>query len=1072
MHAGFFYRCPAGASRRQARGRRVTGQTCVVRTVALLVFLAAMGGTACHGLGQSPGQLQAGTTSPSSGEPAPVPSASLPDPAYQQTVQQQVREMARRLVNEQITLQMTQLEENGLTELPLYGELKEMQQHLDELVDQHMKEVLSILTRMMESPAESRLKLLEVAREKSRLVLAQLMLERQRVLRRLRLAEIEELARQLITREQKVRERTELLPAQPSAQQAVQALSVREDQRDVNTLYMQVKQFLNDIVAWGGPVGRTADLALRALQEDQVDRLFAESLQALTEGRFSEAMAKEDQIIAALEKLLTQIETLRGDFNRENPDAVQKALEELARRQEELRQRTLQADAPETFEELTREQLELRNAITEAAKKLTPQTPPALSDAAEAASRAAEELFQNQGEAAAEEQQQVLENLARAQSQLQQQAASPETTADLLDVTAARQKEADLLAAREALRQLREEQSHASEKAAKNQLQSAAQAEQKIASGVAEVPRDKQLPQEVVSAINQAAQTVQKVGEKLAELAAPPTQRPIQENTSPAQAETASSSQNAPRQPDQPERPTSPETAQSAQTVQSTPSSPESAASQLTRQAEQALDEALSAVEMALADAQRQRLAAELVENARAAWQRPTDSAPQWQAAQKTAQQLQEVTAQQLAQARQARQAVEEYLPSLSQTEQLAHQLENVQRAQRQVIEAAAHQQEAAGHPEVAAALRQAASPEQALEVLREAARSTAPQETPPSERSEKQQQVTVAIEQAQKALADVDVGTPEDARREATQAAQALQKARELSRQAEQPAESNSPESQSASDSLPRAVTQELASAAEHLHALAQQLSSQSRPPFAAHSESAERLANVAIPVHPEATSQLHAAENSARGALQSPNPEAVPPAQEATGQAFAGALSALAERERQLAAALQAAQQLPQMMNSVPQQIMNESTASSSEQTTPADAVAAALAALQNLAAQAASGREQSQGSQPVTSQAAQTTSQSSPQGQGGAARQGEQVQNQNPVPSPLQEGKVAQTDSRTGVTAQLPVTPEGNANSAQTWLLQLPPEIREALRAGMNAPVPKGYEDRLRRYFQNAE
>ena len=1072
MRARFFYQRSAGAARSKEWGKGVARATRMVRTVSLLVCLAGIIGTACHALGESSGQTQPGTISQSTGETAPVPSASLPDPAYQQTVQQQVREMARRLVNEQITLQMTQLEENGLTELPLYGELKEMQQHLDELVDQHMKEVLSILARMMESPAGARLNLLEAAREKSRLVLAQLMLERQRVLRRLRLAEIEELARQLIEREQKVRERTELLPAQPSAQQAVQALSVREDQRDVNTLFTQVKQFLNDIVAWGGPVGRTADLALRALQEDQVDRLFAESLQALTEARFSEAVAKEDQIIVALEKLLRRIETLRGDFNRENPDAVQKALEELARRQEELRQRTLQADAPETFEELTREQLELRNAITEAAKKLTPQAPPALSEAADAAARAAEELFQNQGEAAAEEQQKVLENLARARSELQQQAASPAAGADLLDVAAAQQQEADLLAAREALRQLRVEQSHASEQAARNQLQAAAQAEQKIATGVAEVPKDKQLPQEVTSAINQAAETVRKVGEKLGNLAAQLSKSPTEENASAAQAAAGSTNQNAPMQPNQPEQPTSPEATSAPQAAKSTPPSSESAPNQLTRQAEQALDEALSAVEMALADAQRRRLAAELVENVRGAWQRPTDSSPQWEAAQKMAQQLQEVTAQQLEQARQARQAVEQYLPSLSGTEELARQLEIVQRAQRQVIEAAAQQQEAAGHPEVAAALREASSPERALEVLREAARSTAPQGSPTSKRTEKQQQVTAAIEQAQKALADVNVTTPEEAHQEATQAAQALQKARELSRQAEQPADSNTPDTQAAGDSLPRAVTQELASAAEHLQSLAQQLASQSRPPFAAHTESAERLASEAIPVHPEATAQLHAAENSSRGVLQSPNPEAVPPAQEATGQAFAGALSALAEREQQLAAALQAAQQIPQMMNSVPQQIMNESAASPSQQTAPADAVAAALAALQNLAAQAASGHEHSQGSQAATSQATQTASHSSPQGQGGAARQGEQVQNQNPAQSPLKEGRVPQTDSRTGVAAQLPVTPEGNANSPQTWLLQLPPEIREALRAGMNAPVPKGYEDRLRRYFQNAE
>ena len=57
---------------------------------------------------------------------------------------------------------------------------------------------------------------------------------------------------------------------------------------------------------------------------------------------------------------------------------------------------------------------------------------------------------------------------------------------------------------------------------------------------------------------------------------------------------------------------------------------------------------------------------------------------------------------------------------------------------------------------------------------------------------------------------------------------------------------------------------------------------------------------------------------------------------------------------------------------------------------------------------------------------------------------------------------------------------VTPNENRDSdaqakkleSQPWFAKLPPELRKAIRAKSRRRPPRGYEERLRRYFENID
>jgi ElaB/YqjD/DUF883 family membrane-anchored ribosome-binding protein len=164
--------------------------------------------------------------------------------------------------------------------------------------------------------------------------------------------------------------------------------------------------------------------------------------------------------------------------------------------------------------------------------------------------------------------------------------------------------------------------------------------------------------------------------------------------------------------------------------------------------------------------------------------------------------------------------------------------------------------------------------------------------------------------------------------------------------------------------------------------------------------------------------------------------------PADQAPPAAPSPLAEALAEARRQLTQAQQATLQAAQQVAG-----QNRSANPSVEQ-------AAALAAAM------------SESEQP------DAASSSAPQG-GGAAQQGRFEENR-----PTQPGPLRQADPPPEGTARTPDSPDQQAETRrrgyveEPWVMRLPPEVRAAIRASVQRRAPRGYEERMERYFKNID
>ena len=176
--------------------------------------------------------------------------------------QERARTMARELVTGVLDLQLTKLEVNGLDKLPIYGEIAAMRKNIDRLIETDMAEVIDLLTQAQELPEAERQKKYELIREKTRDIVVRLSIERQNLLRRLKLADMAAQVRRLIDLQTANLRRTETL----AANQAAQTLAAIQDERDLKALYGQLHNLVRDVSTWGGPEGAAAADGLRILK--------------------------------------------------------------------------------------------------------------------------------------------------------------------------------------------------------------------------------------------------------------------------------------------------------------------------------------------------------------------------------------------------------------------------------------------------------------------------------------------------------------------------------------------------------------------------------------------------------------------------------------------------------------------------------------------------------------------------------------------------------------------------------------------------------------------------------------
>jgi hypothetical protein len=936
-----------------------------------------------------------------SAEPSLSPAQSL---ARKQEAQQRVRVMARDLVSAILDIQLQQLDENDLTATDLYRDIRAMRGHIDELIEAEMPRVVELLSRIYAAPANERDKQFVAARQKSREILVQLLVERQRVLRRLRIAELAAQVRQLIQAQTKVLGVTQSLPERPPTQRETLTLSAVEDQRDVKAVYLRLQETVKEVATWGGEVGTLASSAVQMLQKAQVDSEMEGAARSLEQTKFADAATSEENVLKALRELLQILERVQGVMKGER-QSMEQAIQELVDRQAEIREATNRSDASERdLQQLVQKQSQVQKDLAELSRQpqAAAQAAQPLEEAKQAAEEAAAKLFEGNPKEAVPQQDKVLESLNKA-NQAMDTSAKPESKPQTLEQST--QKIADLEAARRDLQKIQQEQKQASATAV-SQPAEARNQENQIARELGEVPKNRKLPEEVTTRTAEAQQ---------------------------AAADAAARMDAA-----QPQR------------------------SDATRAAEQAVQRALSEAEQALADAKRQQLrdamnalaqAAEAVQKA-ATMEREVSRQAQ-ESSQKTG--LQASEAHELGQkqaevqktAGEAAKRVERAAPEAAKTLAAAAQpiqkaAERLQAAEQQPGEASkpAAQEAAKQAQEAAAKLSQAAQQlrqeagqaadrlaqltnqqlDQARQALQAVEQAVASRPEPLGERIQKLAQAEEHVHKAQAEQrrasghpeAQARVGQQIEAAKElaqadAAKAAQTLADAGKSSEEAQQQKAPNG-DPQKASKAQ-EATAQGLHQAAEQLAEAKKELARQAAKQLAAEAQSARGLEDRATPVDPGATGALQSAENQAgRATREVPqSPSAVPPAERGVADAMDRAAADLAARVEKL--------QGDQAM------------------------------------------------AQAVTAEAAQPPAAS--------ALKGELARNQPPSARPVQTATPdPRRDSRGSATPGSDAEAARRRESDEPWFAKLPPEVRAAIRANSERRPPRGYEERLQRYFKNLD
>jgi hypothetical protein len=386
---------------------------------------------------------------------------AVDDLRRKQETQQRAAELARELVKNLLDVQMQQLEENGLTDRPLYTDVKTMRENIDGLVEAEMTEVVSLLLKAQGDTSERRDESFLAARQKIGEVLAGLLAERQNLSRRLRTAEIAAQVRRLIDVESVVRDDTSTLPMQTREQRELKQLATLADQRDAGKLYGKLLETLGEARGWGGEIARTAVDGLSLLKAGETGEHVAGAAASLESGDFTAAVEHESAAIRGLQVLLKKVKETQGLIEADRKAALE-VVRELMRRQDELTDATkaLQADQAAQAdqakqEELLKKQSMLGRDLTKLADMVLdkPQAAPLVERAEKASETASVELFNSQPAQAAKSQAMVRASLAAVEKQLQEETES--ALPDDRDAARLAQRAADLEKVREELKQAR-----------------------------------------------------------------------------------------------------------------------------------------------------------------------------------------------------------------------------------------------------------------------------------------------------------------------------------------------------------------------------------------------------------------------------------------------------------------------------------------------------------------------------------------------------------------------------------------------------------------------------------------
>ena len=433
------------------------------------------------------------------------------DLARRQSDQRHARVMAQQLVSSVLDLQLRQLEENGLTDLPVYADIQLMRGHLSELVDREMAAVIQRLVEAQSLQGSDRDTKFVEARQAIRDVVIRLSIERQALMRRLKAAEILEQTRRLLELQSSARTDVAGLLSLPEDRRPEAALKALEDQRDIQGLFTRLVETLDDVRTWDGEIATAASEGLRVIKGANLVDEFAAVELSLNNARYDDGVAHQDAVIAVLEKLLAVIEQAQATSSSEREELLETV------RQLKQEQQTLHDDIekdgltepprPETVEAQQR----ITRTLDEIADRLArdPLAAPLREQAATAAKAATEALFSADEERTLAEQQRAVDRLgaleevlARSQDEVQDRSA-----AELAHAAH------ELESARNELQQAVAKHAEAASTA---DHRAASEAERAAAHAAARIRDGKSLPADVAARLADAADAARTASEALA----------------------------------------------------------------------------------------------------------------------------------------------------------------------------------------------------------------------------------------------------------------------------------------------------------------------------------------------------------------------------------------------------------------------------------------------------------------------------------------------------------------------------------------------------------------------------
>ncbi len=1108
-----------------------------------------------------------------------------------QEMQAQVRRMARDLVGGVLDVQILQLEENGLTGLDLYRDIRDMRAHLDELIEAEMPEVIAILDRIEQSSAAEREMLLQAARQQSREILVRLLAERQNLLRRLRIAEMAAQVLRLIEMQSAVLETTRSLPERAASEREAMVVAAIENSRDIKVIYLGLRQMLHDVSTWGGPVAGEAAQGLRFLETGRVDAEMNAAAQSLGKADFDASAASQEAVIRGLRSLLDTIRRAQGLVEGDQ-NAMRSMLRSISQRQEEIRQATSQPNlAPAETERLIEEQSQIRSNLAEIAERLgESEAQQSLQRAEAAAAEAAARLFDDQPQDALSQQDQVLSELARAEQQMNE--TGDNAPAESIASKEWNERASDLAAAKRDVERIRNEQEEAS-RAAQDKPAEAAKREDQIAAELARVPSNRQLPSQVDAALAAAEQAARDAAGRMdqpqqqREEAARRAERAIKQ----AAAEIDAALADAQRQ----EIGTRiGELAQAAAALDHAAAQQRGIAGEAQEAAEgtgleagqaqklgekqaevrenvgatarglgEAAPKAAAKVEAAqpMMEGTRDQLAAasqqpgepskpaarQAAEHAGQAANLLNEAAREVRRAmQEQARRLAALSGEQLDVAKDARQAVEQAVDQ--QPGSIGERLERLSAAARKVRAASAEQHRAGGRTDAARAMELAAGIEEALRQQEQADRTASEMEASESrspldaisaqqavadaarnlvEQAGGERPEATALRHARQAADDAVRGLLDSRASEAqvarTTARQSLERAleaaqaavaeaaksppgevdpsaqRRVSESASEAGDLAAPDAPAAAGTLAEAqqhsdearrtanagsvdtarqsqaeTAKLLERAAREIADAEQRLAEQAALQLANQAVQSRQLAHRSMPVDPAAHAALQSAERQAHTAAgRVPQvPQQALPTEKATAEAMDRAVGELAAREQELARDKSLAEQLARLLGQLLDPTTAETTAnhpplSDSEQTMLQQLLAALLQQPAPPASALSAAAENADSPTPQSADAAQAMAADANRG-----AQAMPPDAANPPGTPVSATASGARQASAAGQGSGDTDAGGPPFADEPWFLELPPEVRNAMRANAQRRPPRGYEEKLQRYFRNID